>query len=235
MRPRLLLVDNDDAVADLVGLHLRAAGYQVRREADGDAALQLVDAERFDLVLLDLLLPGVDGLEVCRHLRNRAEYVPLIMISAHATETHRVLGLELGADDFIAKPLSMRELVARVRALLRRVDRQRLPISAASTLRFGHCSLDPVRRELRREGETIPLTLREFDLLYFLARHPGQVFSRNELLNRVWGSGFEGYDHTVNSHINRLRSKIEADPQSPRLIETVWGIGYRFDAEASCR
>lgn len=231
MRPTLLLVENDDAMAGSVALHLHEAGYEVRREAAVDAALRAIAAQRFDLVLLDTLVPGVDGVEVCRQLRTRSEYVPLIMISARATETHRVLGLELGADDFIAKPFSMLELVARVRALLRRVDRQRNPAGETAAVRFGHCSLDPVRRELRRARDAIPLTLREFDLLYFLARHPGQVFSRSELLDRVWGAGFEGYDHTVNSHINRLRTKIETDPQSPRLIATVRGVGYRFDAD----
>jgi len=228
----LLLVEDDDAIAEVVTLHLREAGYDVHRERNGDAAMRIVSEGRFDLVLLDLMLPGADGLEVCRHLRGRSEYVPLIIISARATETHRVLGLELGADDYLPKPFSMLELVARVRALLRRVEKQRTPAGAASALRFGPCSLDPMRRELRRAQDAIPLTLREFDLLYFLARHPGQVFSRGELLNRVWGTGFDGYDHTVNSHINRLRTKIEADPQNPRLIETVWGVGYRFGGES---
>jgi DNA-binding response OmpR family regulator len=232
MKPALLLVEDDDAIAEVVTLHLRESGHEVRRESDGHAAMHAVTAQRFDLVLLDLMLPGADGLEVCRHLRAQAEYVPLIIISARATETHRVLGLELGADDYLPKPFSMLEMVARVRALLRRAERQRAPAGSTPALRFGPCSLDPVRRELRRADDTIALTLREFDLLYFLARHPGQAFSRGELLNRVWGAGFDGYDHTVNSHINRLRTKIETDPQNPRLIETVWGVGYRFGGAA---
>lgn len=231
----LLLVEDDDAIAEVVVLHLREAGFEIRRECDGNAAIQAVTSIRFDLVLLDLMLPGADGLDVCRHLRARSDYVPLIILSARATEMHRVVGLELGADDYLPKPFSMIELVARVRALLRRVEKQRTLADPAPVLRFGTYDLDPMRRELRRDGDSIPLTLREFDLLHFLARHPGQVFSRSELLNRVWGTGFDGYDHTVNSHINRLRTKIEADPQAARLIETVWGVGYRFGGGESPR
>jgi DNA-binding response OmpR family regulator len=219
----LLLVEDDDAIAEVVTLHLREAGFRVRRERDGAAAMHVVTADRFDL-----MLPGADGLDVCRQLRTRPDHVPLIILSARATETHRVLGLELGADDYLPKPFSMLELVARVRALLRRAEKQRTSTGPAPALRFGPYDLDPVRRELRRNGDIIPLTLREFDLLHFLARHPGEVFSRGALLDRVWGAGFEGYEHTVNSHINRLRTKIEADPQTPRLIETVWGVGYRL-------
>jgi DNA-binding response OmpR family regulator len=155
--------------------------------------------------------------------------VPLIIVSARSAEAHRVLGLELGADDYLIKPFSVLELVARVRALLRRVDQLRQPITAQAELHLGQQHrLDPVSRELRCGDSAIALTLREFDLLHFLARHPGQVFSRTDLLNRVWGSGFDGYEHTVNSHINRLRSKIQSDASQPRLIETVWGVGYRL-------
>ncbi|MEO6277331.1 response regulator transcription factor [Roseateles sp.] len=228
MPPRLLVVEDDDAIADLLQQQLQLAGYAVHREADGRQAMLAIDAERFDLVLLDLMLPGADGFDVCRHLQARHRQTPVIIISARSAEAHRVLGLELGADDYLVKPFSMLELVARVRALLRRVELLRQP-QAEATLRFGpHHRLDTLSRELQVHGDTIPLTLREFDLLYFLARHPGQVFSRGDLLDRVWGQGFDGYEHTVNSHINRLRHKIEANPQQPRLIETVWGIGYRF-------
>ena len=156
------------------------------------------------------------------------------MLSARSAEAHRVLGLELGADDYLAKPFSMLELVARVRALLRRVDTLRAaPASNKGLLRFGAWQLDSTRRELRQGDAPVPLTLREFDLLHFLVRHPGQAFGRSELLARVWGAGFDGFEHTVNSHINRLRSKIEADPREPRCIVTVWGVGYRFDPQAA--
>jgi len=230
MHQHLLLVEDDDAIADALRLHLEQAGYRLHREADGRLAMGAIDRQRWDLVLLDLMLPGADGWEVCRHLRARHPDVPVIMLSARSAEAHRVLGLELGADDYLAKPFSMLELVARVRALLRRVQQLRAAPAAAPVLRFGPWQLDTTRRELRQGDAPVPLTLREFDLLHFLARHPGQAFGRSELLQRVWGAGFDGYEHTVNSHINRLRNKIEADPRLPLHIVTVWGVGYRFDA-----
>ena len=229
MHQNLLLVEDDDAIADALRLHLEQAGYRLHREADGRLAMAAIDRQRWDLVLLDLMLPGADGWEVCRHLRARHPDVPVIMLSARSAEAHRVLGLELGADDYLAKPFSMLELVARVRALLRRVQQLRSAPAAAPALRFGPWRLDTVRRELMQGPTLVPLTLREFDLLHFLARHPGQAFGRGELLQRVWGAGFDGYEHTVNSHINRLRSKLEPDPRVPTHIVTVWGIGYRFD------
>jgi DNA-binding response OmpR family regulator len=240
MNQHLLLVEDDDAIADALRLHLEQAGYRLHREADGRLAMAAIDRQRWDLVLLDLMLPGADGWEVCRHLRERHADVPVIMLSARTAEAHRVLGLELGADDYMAKPFSMLELVARVRALLRRIDQLRATPAPSATLRFGRWRLDTVRRALTTsDGRAKPaadnevaLTLREFDLLHFLARHPGQAFSRGELLQRVWGAGFDGYEHTVNSHINRLRTKIEDDPREPRCIVTVWGVGYRFEPPA---
>jgi DNA-binding response OmpR family regulator len=229
MNQELLLVEDDDAIAEVLRLHLEDAGYRMHRVSDGIRAMAAIDARAWDLVLLDLMLPGADGWDVCRHLRARHPQVPIIMLSARSAEAHRVLGLELGADDYLAKPFSMLELTARVRALLRRVEQLRGPAASATELRFAGCRLDPVRRELRRGETAVPLTLREFDLLHFLARHPDQVFSRGDLLTRVWGSAFDGYEHTVNSHINRLRAKLEADAREPRLIETVWGVGYRFN------
>jgi DNA-binding response OmpR family regulator len=233
MNEHLLLVEDDDAVADVVRLHMEQAGYRVHREADGRHAMAAIDRERWALVLLDLMLPGADGWEVCRHLREKHAHVPIIMLSARSAEAHRVLGLELGADDYLAKPFSMLELTARVRALLRRVDQLKAQPTAAAALQFGPYKLDPTRRELDRAGAPVALTLREFDLLHFLARHPAQVFSRSDLLQRVWGDSFNGFEHTVNSHINRLRGKLEADSANPRLIETVWGLGYRFNADAA--
>ncbi|MDO8377107.1 MAG: response regulator transcription factor [Aquabacterium sp.] len=232
MSAHLLLVEDDDAIADALRLHLEQAGYRLHREADGLRAMAAIDRQRWDLVLLDLMLPGADGWDVCRHLRARHADVPVIMLSARSAEAHRVLGLELGADDYLAKPFSMLELVARVRALLRRIDQLRAQPAASAQLRFGPWRLDTARRTLCRGDEPVPLTLREFDLLHFLVRHPGQAFGRSELLARVWGAGFDGYEHTVNSHINRLRSKVEADPREPLCIVTVWGVGYRFDPPA---
>lgn len=222
--PELLLVEDDDAIAETLAEHLRQAGLAVHRERDGLAALAL--AQPFDLVLLDGMLPGADGWDVCRVLRERHAQLPILMLSARASEAHRVLGLELGADDYIAKPFSMLELVARVRAQLRRVARA--ATADDTPLRLGPFVLHPRERRLTRDGEAIVLTLREFDLLHFLMRHPGQAFGRDELLRRVWGAGFDGFEHTVNSHINRLRGKLEPEPRQPRWLLTVWGVGYRL-------
>ena len=235
--PRLLLVEDDTAVAEVVALHLRAAGYEVEHAADGSLALQRIEDQAWDMVLLDLMLPGADGFEICRRLRagpapGGSAYVPVIILSARTGEAERVLGLELGADDYLPKPFSMLELTARVRALLRRVDRLRQQ-PLAQLLELGALRVDLARRQAQLAGVALNLTLREFDLLHFLARHPGQIFSRGQLLQRVWGDGFDGYEHTVNSHINRLRNKIETDSRAPQLIETVWGLGYRFNAPAA--
>lgn len=229
MNEHVLLVEDDNAIAGTLRLHLEGAGYRLHRESDGLQAIAAIDRKRWDLVLLDLMLPGADGWDVCRHLKARHADIPVIMLSARSAEAHRVLGLELGADDYLAKPFSMLELVARIRALLRRVEQLRSAPSVAADVRFGSFRLDTQRRELARDDVLIPLTLREFDLLHFLARHPGQAFSRGSLLQRVWGTGFDGYEHTVNSHINRLRNKIEDDPRNPQRIVTVWGVGYRFE------
>jgi DNA-binding response OmpR family regulator len=225
----LLLVEDDDAIADALKIHLQEAGFGFHRVADGRDALAQLGVRQWDLVLLDLVLPGADGWEVCRYIRQHHPRLPVIMLSARSAETHRVLGLELGADDYIAKPFSMLELVARVRALFRRLDQLRTPTSINSDIRFGAFCLNMARRELRRDDELIPLTLREFELLRHLVQNPGQAFSRNDLLEKVWGEGFDGYEHTVNSHINRLRTKIEIDPRDPKYIVTLWGLGYRFD------
>jgi len=231
MNEHLLLVEDDDAIAVALRLHLEDAGYRLHREANGQQAMAAIDRQRWDLVLLDLMLPGADGWEVCRHLRARHADVPVIMLSARSAEAHRVLGLELGADDYVAKPFSMLELVARIRALLRRIEQMRSANATKQEFRFGPFRLDAVRRELMRGDVVLPLTLREFDLLHFLLKHPGRPFSRGELLQRVWGDGFDGYEHTVNSHINRLRGRIEDDPRDPQRVVTVWGVGYRFDLE----
>jgi DNA-binding response OmpR family regulator len=239
MNETLLLVEDDDAIASALRLHLEEAGYRLHRESDGLQAMAAIDRQRWDVVLLDLMLPGADGWDVCRHLRARRPDVPVIMLSARSAEAHRVLGLELGADDYLAKPFSMLELVARVRALLRRVEQLRAAPAPALLLRFGKFRLDVARRELLHGGavgepaESLALTQREFDLLHFLLRHPGQTFSRSELLQRVWGAGFDGYEHTVNSHINRLRTKIEDNPREPKRVVTVWGVGYRFEGETT--
>ncbi len=228
---RILIVEDDAPIAELMGMHLRDEGYAVERTADGSAAVLMLEREHWDALVLDLMLPGVDGLEICRRARAMARYTPIIITSARASEVHRILGLELGADDYLAKPFSMLELVARMRALMRRTDAlARNARLESSSVQVDGLHVDPLSREVRLEGRTLELTPREFDLLHFFARHPGKVYSRLDLLNQVWGYRHDGYEHTVNTHINRLRAKVESDPARPRRILTVWGRGYKLAA-----
>ncbi|QOT80263.1 response regulator transcription factor [Cupriavidus basilensis] len=228
---RILIVEDDVDIANVLSLHLRDERYEVVHSADGNEGLRLLAQGNWDALILDLMLPGVDGLEICRRARAMTRYTPIIITSARASEVHRILGLELGADDYLAKPFSVLELVARVKALLRRVDAMAKDLRIdAGSLELGGLSIDPLTREASVDGRRIELTSREFDLLYFFARHPGKVFSRMDLLNAVWGYQHEGYEHTVNTHINRLRTKIEADPAQPSRILTVWGHGYKLAA-----
>jgi len=226
---QVLIVEDDVHIANLLRMHLRDEGYEVTHAATGDEGLALLEAQSWSALVLDLMLPGVDGLEICRRARGMARYTPIIITSARASEVHRILGLELGADDYLAKPFSMLELVARVKALLRRVEAmaQNARIDAGE-LNVAGLRIDPVARTAQVDGRALELTPREFDLLYFFARHPGQVYSRMDLLNQVWGYQHDGYEHTVNTHINRLRNKIERDPASPQRIQTVWGRGYKL-------
>ena len=226
---RLLVVEDDPDLARLARHHLEDEGYEVRVEHDGLCALEAARSGRFDLVVLDLMLPGLDGLSICRELRDSGRYVPIIVVTAKGSEVDRVLGLELGADDYLAKPVSFRELVARVRSLFRRVD----ALSAdegpeAAPIERGALSIDTAGRRVRLSGALVELTAKEFDLLAHFAAHPGRVFSRSDLVEAVWGTGYSGYEHTVNSHINRLRAKINGDGPRQAFIETVWGVGYRF-------
>jgi len=226
---RVLIVEDDAHIADLLRLHLRDEGYAVEHAADGDTGLRLLESGGWDALVLDLMLPGVDGLEICRRARAMTRYTPIIITSARSSELHRIVGLELGADDYLAKPFSMLELVARVKALLRRSDAMARNARLENAgLDAGGLHIDALAREVRVDGRPVELTPREFDLLYFFARHPGQVFSRMDLLNQVWGYQHDGYEHTVNTHINRLRLKVEQDPAEPRRILTVWGKGYKF-------
>ena len=226
---RVLIVEDDAHIAELLRLHLRDEGYDVEHAADGDAGMRMLEEGGWDALVLDLMLPGIDGLEICRRARAMTRYTPIIITSARASEVHRILGLELGADDYLAKPFSMLELVARIKALLRRVEAmaQNARIDAGA-IDVAGIRIDPVARTAQVDGDALELTPREFDLLHFFARHPDQVYSRMELLNQVWGHRHEGYEHTVNTHINRLRNKIERDPATPRRILTVWGRGYKL-------
>jgi DNA-binding response OmpR family regulator len=228
---KVLVVEDQQDLAELVQLHLKDLGCEVAVALDGPSGLAAAEAKDFDLVILDLMLPGIDGLEICRRLRAKSRYVPVLMVTAKSTELDRVLGLELGADDYLTKPFSVLELVARVKAIFRRVDALARPDAApvAATIRAGALAIDPARREVRIGSRAVELTAKEFDLLVHFARHPGQVFTRNQLLDAVWGYSHSGYEHTVNSHINRLRAKIEQDPSEPRYILTVWSVGYKFN------
>lgn len=227
MKQFLVVEDNDD-IANLVSLHLQDLGAEVQLASDGNVGLSLAQKKRFDLIILDLMLPGIDGLEICRRLRGSDNNTPILMLTARSAELDRIVGLEMGADDYLPKPFSVRELVARAKAILRRVEDRNTLSSSSQHLRAGDLSLDQARREVIITGTPIDLTAREFDLLWHFATHPGQVFTRSQLLDSVWGYGHEGYEHTVNSHINRLRSKIEKDSSAPRYILTVWGVGYKF-------
>lgn len=230
---RILIVEDDMHIADVLSLNLRDERYEVVHSADGAEGLRLLEQGGWDALILDLMLPGVDGLEICRRARAMTRYTPIIITSARSSEVHRILGLELGADDYLAKPFSVLELVARVKALLRRVD----AVAKDSRLDAGRIevagiAMDPLAREAWVDGARIELTPREFDLLYHFARHPGKVFSRMDLLNAVWGYRHEGYEHTVNTHINRLRAKVEKDAADPKRILTVWGHGYKLATQA---
>lgn len=228
--PVILLVEDEPDIADLLSLHLSDLGYRIDAVADGALGLQKALAESYALIILDLMLPGMSGTEVCKQLRERARTTPILMLTAKSEERDKVLGLNLGADDYVTKPFSIRELLARVRALLRRVELDQ-PEEAPAELAFGELVIEPAKRKVQVAGEAVELTAKEFDLLTLFAKHPGRAFSRQELLDKVWGYQYAGYSHTVNSHINRLRSKIEPDPAMPRYVQTVWGVGYRFAEE----
>lgn len=229
----ILLIEDDPEIAGVLRHNLRDEGYAVDWAGDGETGLQRLAAMPPDLLILDINLPGVDGYEICREVRSRPGYTPIIIVSGKSAESQRILGLELGADDYVTKPFSVLELVSRVRALFRRVDALRQPAATApGPLLAGRFAIDPLAREVKLNGAPVALTAREFDLLHFFARHPGQAFSRIELLNQVWGYSHDGYEHTVNTHINRLRAKIETDPARPAHILTVWGVGYKFAPEA---
>jgi len=225
---RILLVEDDRDIARVVELHATDLGNEVVWTPSGEEGLELALSGRFALVVLDLMLSDLDGLEVCRSLRAHRPEVLVLMLTARSSELDRVVGLELGADDYLGKPFGVRELQARIRALLRRKRDALQAERAPRSVSVGELEIDLRAREVLLAGEPVHLTAREFDLLVQFARNPGRVYSRAQLLDLVWGQGFDGFEHTVNSHINRLRGKIEPDPARPRYIQTVWGVGYKF-------
>jgi DNA-binding response OmpR family regulator len=230
MEHRILVVEDQRDIAELVRMHIRDLGHHVDLAQDGDEGLARARVGNYDLIVLDVMLPRRDGLDVVRQLRMEQNPVPVLMLTARSAEIDRVLGLELGADDYLTKPFSIPELQARIKAILRRAELLKRPIGqAAERITVGESLvIDTASREVRIDDAPVPLTSKEFDLLLHFARHPGRVFSRMQLLDAVWGTTFEGYEHNVNTHINRLRAKIESDPAAPRYVLTVRGAGYRF-------
>jgi DNA-binding response OmpR family regulator len=227
---RVLLVEDDDDIADLLDLHLSDEGHRVEVVGNGDEGLERALDEEYDLIVLDIMLPGTDGFDICRRLRQEQCPTPILMVTAKTEEVDKVLGLELGADDYITKPFSIREVLARVKALFRRVevDQEAQQDDTASPIELGGLVVEPEKRKVLVGGEPVDLTSKEFELLLLFAQNPGRAYSRDELLDEVWGYQYSGYSHTVNTHINRLRNKIEPNPSDPRYVKTVWGMGYRF-------
>src|SRR3990172_2449347 len=232
----ILVVDDEDTIRDVIRRYLERDGFVVREAADGYAALDAIGEALPDLIVLDLMLPGVDGLSLTRQLRmlkppgaEERSRVPIILLTAKGETSDRIRGLDSGADDYLAKPFSPQELVSRVKAVLRRTN-ENAATMAGQALEFEGLRIDPTSHTVTLDGQTVPLTAKEFDLLWFFARHPRQVFTRTQLLDRVWGYEFFGDPSTVTVHIRRLREKIERDPSQPRYILTVWGVGYKFES-----
>ena len=232
MTRKILIVEDEPDIAKLVQAHLKDINCEADIAPDGASAMKLFGRGGYHLVVLDLMLPDTDGLTLCRNFREQGGYVPILMLTAKSTELDRVIGLEVGADDYLTKPFSVPELMARIKALFRRVEALQKPVEESSddaeSIEWGELKIDTGRRSVTVADKEVELTAREFELLHFFASNPGRVFSRVQLLDKVWGYNHDGYEHTVNSHINRLRSKIEQDPSKPKYVLTVWGVGYKF-------
>jgi len=239
MKKNVLIVEDDQDIANLVKLQLLDLDCDVDMAHDGLDGLALFKTNQYALVILDIMLPGMDGLDICKTIRAMEPYIPVLMLTAKSTELDRVLGLELGADDYLTKPFSILELMARIKALFRRVEAMQAAGKQQENeykdngkiITIRDITINILARTVEVLGENITLTAKEFDLLYFFAQHPGQVFTRTQLLDKVWGYGHDGYEHTVNSHINRLRAKVESNPAQPDYILTAWGVGYKFTDE----
>jgi DNA-binding response OmpR family regulator len=230
---KLLIIEDDQGIQRMISDYFRHNGYEVVTASDGETGIRKAFDERPDVLILDIMLPKTDGFSVCRHIRERNPSLPILILTAKDDVVDKVLGLEMGADDYITKPFSLRELEARVRSVLRRVrakaseadDDDQAPIVR------GQLRIDPVRREVTISGRMVDLTPKEFELLTLFASHPGRVYSRKFLLENIWDYTYSGYDRTIDSHINRLRAKIEENPENPKLVLTVWGVGYKFNDE----
>jgi len=227
---RILVIEDNHDLAKLIELHFKDESWRLDLAFDGKTGFKKARTGGYDLIILDIMLPGMDGMAILKGLRGGNILTPVIMLTSRSSEIDRILGLEFGADDYVTKPFSVRELVARVKALFRRIEAvtHQGEVEPRENIVIGEVTLVPEKRLVIKSGVPVDLTAKEFDLLCFFARHPGRVFNRSQLLDRVWGYGHDGYDHAVNSHINRLRAKIETDPAAPKYILTVWGVGYKF-------
>ena len=226
----ILIIEDDIAIVELLEIHLSDLFYNTARALDGAVGLSMALENEYDLILLDINLPTMDGIEICKKVR-AAKNTPIIMLTAKTEEIDRVLGLEMGADDYISKPFSIRELIARIKAVMRRSNAVVIPDKNSQQLKFEGLEIDLEKRKVLLQNKRIELSPKEFELISLMASHPGKNYSRTELLNLIWGYNFEGYEHTVNSHINRLRAKIEIDMAAPKYILTTWGVGYKFNED----
>ncbi len=227
----ILIIEDDQNIVNLISLHIKDLGFKTEHAATGTEGLRQSLEHEYDLIILDIMLPGLDGLEICKRLRAENTTTPILMLTAKSEEIDKVVGLELGADDYITKPFSIREFIARVKAITRRaqaLQEEKENGPEEERVQYGDLIIDVKKRRVGLRGSAVELTPKEFELLLLFAQNPGVAFNRHQLLEHVWGYQFEGYNHTVNSHINRLRNKIEKDPSNPRFIKTVWGYGYRF-------
>lgn len=230
---KILVIEDDSAIVELLTIHLRDLGCEVSTACNGNTGLEAAQRGNFDLIILDLMLPGLNGMEICRRIRQTDHHTPILMLTARSEEIDKVMGLETGADDYLTKPFSVREFIARVKVIFRRSEDHVSPGTtiASAVIRYGHLKIDIDKRKVTLNDIRIELSPKEFDLITLLASNPGKSYSRKNLLNLVWGYDFEGYEHTVNSHINRLRGKIEEDVSNPVFILTTWGVGYRFNED----
>ncbi len=225
----VLVVEDDRSISDLLEIHLKDLNCNIIKSYDGKDGLELAVKNNYDLIVLDIMLPNVDGLQICKEVRKKEDYTPILMLTSKSEEIDKVIGLELGADDYLTKPFGIREFIARVKAIFRRTEAMQKEIESGSDIVIGDIVIEISKRRVTLKGERLELTPKEFDLLLLLASHPGTTYTREQLLNLIWGYQYNGYEHTVNSHINRLRSKIEKDLSNPNYILTSWGVGYRFN------
>ena len=227
----VLVIEDDKSISELLEIHLKDLNCTVTKAFDGETGLKNALDQPYQLIVLDLMLPKLDGLEICKQVRKNDIYTPILMLTSKSDEFDKVLGLEIGADDYLTKPFGIREFIARVKAIFRRVDAINKEVANEHDIKIGDITIEASKRKVILHGERLELTPKEYDLLYLLASHPGKTYTREQLLSLLWGYQYNGYDHTVNSHINRLRSKVEPDISNPTYILTSWGVGYRFSEE----